>query len=142
MKTLMFIAALFATTICFAQKPKVIETEDGKMQVYLNQEKQQYIDFDLELWNDIFPDNFIDIKFNPNWTITICVRIATRRSGCTSGIGFRCKNCKNVGTIKLPTIETYGVEMNQTGIYQYFPKENKVRLTFDEIVDWDLLAKE
>lgn len=142
MKTLMFIAALFATTICFAQKPKVIETEDGKMQVLLNEEKQQYIDFELDLWNDIFPDNFVDIKYIGNGTFSICIRIATRRSGCTRGIGFRCKNCENGATIKLPTFETYPVEIYQTGMYQYFPRENKVRLTFDKIVDWDKLAKE
>ncbi|HRN92581.1 MAG TPA: hypothetical protein PLS87_09180 [Ferruginibacter sp.] len=139
MKTLMFIAALFATTLSFAQKPKVIETEDGKMHVYLDENKKQYIDFDLDLWNDIFPDNFIDIRVTGTWTIEICVRIATRRSGCTTGIGFRCKNCTHAIVIKSPEIKYAPVEA--TGVYQYLPREGKVRLTFDRYIDWDKLAK-
>lgn len=139
MKTVLFLAAMFAATVSFAQKSKVIETEDGKMLVHYNEQKQQYIDFDLELWNEIFTDNFIDIRVSGTWTIEICVRIATRRSGCTTGIGFRCKNCNHALIIKSPEIKYAPVEA--TGVYQYLPKENKVRLTFDRYIDWDKLAK-
>lgn len=126
---------LFATSICVAQKGKVIDTEDGKRTVFLNETGQEYIDFSIKEWNEIFPENFVDIRVIGQ-TVRICVRIATRRSGCTSGIGFRCSNCKSVLVISAE------IKNLIEGYYEVVPKQNKVRLTFYEKVDWDALAKE
>lgn len=134
MKTLMFTMMLFASAFCYAQKGKVINTEDGKRTVYVNSTGQEFIDFDIKEWNEIFPQNFIDIRVIGQ-TVRICVKIATRRSNCKSGIGFRCKDC-NEELVISAEIERY-----EDAYYEVVPKENKVRLTFYRKIDWDALAK-
>jgi hypothetical protein len=139
MKTIMLLMSLFVTTVLSAQKSFPIETEDGKMLVQYDARGNQFIDFEPTLWQDIFNQKDIDIKSLPKGGIRICIRIATIKSDCLTGIGFRCKNCDNELVISA-SIETK--EKNVvTGSYEYLPKVGKVRLTFDRLVDWQAMSK-
>lgn len=157
MKTNFLMAALMLISfMCYnsvsAQKAyKTIKTDDGEMTVYLSPEKEQYLEFDVNQWNEMFKENKFGEKSGPfiNIRIEICIRIASRKRDCDGGIGFRCKPlypCDGPIVINIPKGAPVKVlelkeTLNRTFTFQYeLQKDMKiVRLYVPENLNWDSL---
>lgn len=145
MKTVMLLLALIAGTTCWAQqKSHWIDTDEGPLLVQYNKEGLPFIDFDLKHWQEIFGTaakegegtDILTVK-----VVSLCIKIASRKKNCEGGIGFRCfksaKGCWDVYVIVRQEEAGRFVESKS----ELLLKENKVRMTFLQKVDWNHLAK-
>lgn len=129
---------------------RTIETDQGVKNVYLNEDGLQYIVFspkeaeEAELLQDVedaendFGGPGLDAGAGIKWTI------ATRKSNCKSGIGFRCGKKYQIHLVYTGQLrEGNGQhEDRKYDIWLTRDEEGNIRLTFFDKIAWDWLLTE
>lgn len=138
-KTSVFLASfLLLAIVSFSQTEKTINTEEGTMVVKKDvSNNRDYLTFSNAQWDDIASGtDYTTASLTFPIHITICITIATRHSGCKSGIGFRCglTTCAN-------TKLNFTDGRNSDRKYNVTLSSDKglVTVAFNEKVDWDWL---